>query len=1328
MEACGVRAPTEWQGIADIMTEAKDGAMQISFDDLRRAIGETNRTGWEAFISDLIHAEAWRVGIPPSEVSSGPTDRPDGGRDIDVKRGAPEGVKSWLPHSPSVWSVKSGADGEEPRTLRDELNEQKHPELIAQLRSGYVYRYCVCRVGGPKAGRRQAAKKKSKKTSKKSSKLARRTAEATGEEALDRAARALEKSLKLPNGRIECWWGTHLAKVLEHHPGLAGRVIPSALPLPARTHEQWGSGKSLQFRANNCYVLAESRRALEAEVQRHMRSNRADRHGLHVLHIAGLSGVGKSRLVLEATRPPDISNNLLYFNSFADAKPLLDAIRHSPEKSARVVIDECTLDEFDSLQRAVDECEGRLVVVSIGPWRRQGAGYSRERDGVHYLDEPDTSSVVIPVLEENGGKALGSDALRKIAEFAGADLRFALEILDEVKREPDVLSRPGELLARIARVCDSMYKRILDRHTEVINACSSFPTTYPWLTMSMNLGCSHGHEHELQYIAGKADKTEDELLAVIDAACKSGLGEQTIQFFEAVPRGLAVRIFADQLWPKIRSKFGETFKGAPQSMKPSILKRAELCPDTIRREVMSHVDADFRDALGTPSLETLVSQEEASTQLRAWAHVSSRSALDWLCQAIDGINQQTLNQAIADVEPWQWNRVRSDLWSMLTVLSSFERHYDRCEELLFKLALTEPVNHSSTFASTWAERHRLVWSNAQTSYESRIAKLLERHRAMTEASLPVLMEGFFQAIVWPQSVSRSSVVVDGQLIPPDWEPEGLVPYDELCRTTEQFLDVWLQLPPGLSARIARRVADNVDQVLRERVEDRIGGFLQERLDELESLTLRAKLSRLTTERQDDAPVTTTWKRGCKAWLDRFFPASGPEAKLKAMLATPLWDIQMADRATHGRTDPQIDEWTAPVAEAARWCIDDPSLLDAVQSLVDDPMESSTAWCLGEQLGKQDTTGLHSARVHGCMRAQSAIAFVGGYLGAIVRATGALPEWARATLDDKVTSAPQYVAEVTKRADVTQSGLDRILRCSREPTAKVESVLDRLYTHDWDEVMTDADRVRVIDRLWPADGQRDHKRGNVALQFVCIGLQRRLKAGIPSALVPQIERLVFDPPHDSSDRQGYEWKQLAEAWLKRDAERVLKFAVGHAIAREHSGAWMHREPFQLLVSAAETHGEMVAKVVVDSLIRTTEPGQVAGFLENWQDLLSKLPFEPGKQAIEANGIQAARKIARFVPDPRLDENGQPTEPALTHWLLTKHGGDSACFEEFEFGRQFRSHSGSRWETKERMAATLAKYKSHRVAALRRWAIETAARLEQEAEWDRVRYEELKHRRM
>ena len=144
----------------------------------------------------------------------------------------------------------------------------------------------------------------------------------------------LTEQCKYENPKIKVWSQDDLINFLDEFPllvlGLGGLLEAKFKP-----HWSWSKADSLQVP----FVAGQEQKKLVAKIQNELR--RKDR--AVYIPVWGDPGVGKTRLVLEATKPDDLAPLVVYYRSVSEFESslLMNAINFNDNLSAIIVIDGC---------------------------------------------------------------------------------------------------------------------------------------------------------------------------------------------------------------------------------------------------------------------------------------------------------------------------------------------------------------------------------------------------------------------------------------------------------------------------------------------------------------------------------------------------------------------------------------------------------------------------------------------------------------------------------------------------------------------------------------------------------------------------------------------------------------------------------------------------------------------------------------------------------------------------------------------------------------------------------------------------------------------------
>ena len=1242
--------------------------MRATASDLQRVFS-SNGTPFENFVNDLIRAAARACGGSANYIDWDPrTNAKDGGRDIVVRQGNPQGPGHFIPDRPSLWSVKSGADGIDPKKLRKEILPQKeknHPKVQAALRAGQSYIWCAVHP-----------------------------ASADQREAMRTAAREIAAELGVDPDLIDFRWQDRLEEEVNRFPNVIQAHLPDVEGRWAGvlTLDEWRTRHDL----GNGWAGFGDRDALVTLIERHLLGREAP----NVLHVAGLSGIGKTRAAFEACRRNPQLQGVFSLPRWTDLSSRLRRDLRAAD-AAFVVIDETPLEEVEGISREFADCPHRVRILTIGPASRQRARSYRD---ILVVAEPETDEEVLAVIR-GPGEGLSEPVLRSIAAHSAHDLRLALMLVKASLREPDLRSVPIPDMHRV-------WDRLMVLFRAEVPDPVGYRRWYEVLTPTIDVIVAGDQCSELRGLAAYFGYSERDLLGCSSTAAECGLGIRPGQFFEPVPRALAVGLFLTLFRRELRDRLREFMRMLSEH--PRLLRRfLERCqelPADAREEVAGEVGRVFLGWLGHGDV-TVLTGREASRAFQAWAEFDPARGLAWLRRAVEAATPEQL--LALDGEPdgsGGWRGRRQLVW-LCQNLACFAEHFADCEATLFRLARheTEPqVGNNAT--GVWRSLFWPALGHTEAPFGDRFPSLLSRLAAATAGDLPLVLAAAFEAIE-PRfaGMPYPARVVGGRVVPPAWVPDTHEQWRELrVEAAGRVLAAIDDLPPDLRETGLRAVVVRL-RLLRELgLTDRVRGALRppdvspelrrELVVELDRQIGTHRLLGREEMARPNADVTEL-----EAWRADLVPADlATRVQDLTARAYEAWGDAAADRAYDDVSNALV---AAPdsFAGLAPWF---------------DSGEAKGADTLAFRVGRSDESGRLAETVRGWMRAGRCRAVTAGYLIGVASRTGSLPEGWASELDALAGTDPEFVVSTTAAADIGGRGFERILEATDRLPPPASRSLRAFGFGRWHSELTTDQQVRILEKLVVLAEAGDPRAGGVGVKLVSVWSHRK-SPPIDSRLVPHLFRLAEVAPAGLDPDGGYDWRHALGSLCPHDPVRAAEAVVGVMTTPDHPWRF-DRENVPLLAEAARRDPDGVMGVIGGAIL---DPNRRLVFgVGVFRGLFEAVGLDAVRRWVEAHGPETLRWIARHFPSPTLGEGGEVVVPPLTAWLFTEREADQHAFEWFLMGRH---HGASVWrgdQTSE-VRAEMEPFLGHPLPRVREWAEDQIRFADCEANWFRQRDEEI-----
>lgn len=469
-----------------------------------------------------------------------------------------------------------------------------------------------------------------------------------------------------------------------------------------------------------------------------------------VIRLTGASGLGKTRLLLEAIDASETINDscVLIFNAPGYEIIIQETVRSMVEDRAHglVVIENCSVDLHNGLAKELNRADCLLKLVSIG--------YSNDQvdDSIHIklipLKDEAIKQVLSPILV-----GMDSSDVDRVARFAQGYPLMATLIAEQYQQQ-------GRLLGSIEK--RSVVKKLIDGDSvitdaerEVLSACSLFDV----------FGTAEGSAgDEARYIAESVAGSD---LRVFERVLTIFTSRQIInragRYARVVPKPLALTL-ASEWWEKTSySRQKQLIDTLPDSLMQSFCTQASYLDD--QPSVQKFSDRLFGGQSPFMQAEELLT-ERGSKLFRAFVEVNPESTSDALYNTlIDRTDKELL--AIAG------NARRNLVWG-LEKLCFHAVVFENSSWCLLLLASAENENWSNNATGMFAQLFRVSLSGTQATPTARFG-VLKRAIGMNRSSIDlIVLQSLEQAISIYGGTRTVGAEYQGTKAPlEEWKPKVL---------------------------------------------------------------------------------------------------------------------------------------------------------------------------------------------------------------------------------------------------------------------------------------------------------------------------------------------------------------------------------------------------------------------------------------------------------------------------------------------------------------------------------------------------------------------------
>ncbi len=235
---------------------------------------------------------------------------------------------------------------------------------------------------------------------------------------------------KYNNAKIEIWRQNNLIGFLKPFPSLALQANERA-KARFQTHQSWSRDAEMKKE----FKAGQPQKDFISNMQNELRKNGEAVH----IRVWGDAGIGKTRLVLEATRADDLRSLVVYCDAaskFRDSNLLDEILRDDNQFSVILVIDECDTASRSSIWNKLKYRGPRIKLVSIYNEYDDTAG------NINYFDTPPLDKEEVSSIIQ--GYAIPKDQADRWQELCGGSPRVAHVIGWNLKNNPENLLKPPD--------------------------------------------------------------------------------------------------------------------------------------------------------------------------------------------------------------------------------------------------------------------------------------------------------------------------------------------------------------------------------------------------------------------------------------------------------------------------------------------------------------------------------------------------------------------------------------------------------------------------------------------------------------------------------------------------------------------------------------------------------------------------------------------------------------------------------------------------------------------------------------------------------------------
>ncbi|MFF5227984.1 hypothetical protein [Dactylosporangium sp. NPDC000521] len=486
------------------------------------------------------------------------------------------------------------------------------------------------------------------------------------------------------------------------------------------------------------YQPDEEREKHTLAIRAHVQSELASES---TLNLYGDTGVGKSRLVLEALSEPGISERaLVAITPDVLNSSLITAIVSNPESSLILVLDDCGAADRAKIKSLVDLAEGRIRLITIGPRysRMQSASDSRFLE-VRPLEAGASKAIALSV-------GLSETNAEFVARYTEGYPKLAYVLADSIAH-----AAPGAHLLERMRTesVGGILSSMLNNNNDV--------ELLGGLAMFDRLGFDGEYAIETQQACSVLGISEEQFRNVVDR--ETGRFVSTAGRFRQIsPRLLAVWLAAHYI------------DGNPRALTVALQGLSE----TLRDRMLSQMKSFTGDRIVGRALELALGSSPFITGALADVDEGSARLIHVAAIVNPGSAMKAIETAFAshtaDELVVLQGRARRGVVEALEVLLWSEETFERAATSLLELAIAENETWSNNATGVLKSLFQVYLGGTTVSYSQRIA-WCRNALLRFPAAAKLIIEGLAEGLGWNEMRTQTDFALGNALL--EWRPKTI---------------------------------------------------------------------------------------------------------------------------------------------------------------------------------------------------------------------------------------------------------------------------------------------------------------------------------------------------------------------------------------------------------------------------------------------------------------------------------------------------------------------------------------------------------------------------
>lgn len=588
-----------------------------------------------------------------------------------------------------------------------------------------------------------------------------------------------------------------------------------------------------------------------------------------VIRIVGLSGLGKTRMALEAFRPPEdhddieqqsLSDQSVYYDAAFQSKHLPDFVADLCNRKLKgiLIIDNCDLALHKRLSEEVKRVDSNLSLVTID--------FNPELPHQQYPVielKPDILKDIIENMLRHLYPTLSEVDIDRISEFAQGFPHMAVLLAeDRLKGAQNIgCLKDSQLLEKLLW---GRYERDKDEYN-VLSSCAIFN----------HIGFADEIEFQRKFVAEQiCGIDEGDFFKICNKFIERGILQQHGRYITVIPKPLAIRL-AVEWW---KDCLPEKAKSLLDKVNSAGLAEA-LCDQMAKLDFLPEAQELTKELCGEQApfgRAEVLNTEEGSRLFRSLVEVNPQATVAALNHVLGSWNREQL----LEVGPGRRNLI----WA-LEKLCFWSDTFPIAAKLMLAFAAAENETWGNNATNQFLQLFHVFLSGTQAPPDQRLLIIEDALKSSVPECRILAIKALGSALETHDFVRMGGIETQGSRVPQeDWRPKY---WSEAFEYWEKCIDILTSIS----------CSNEFDDLARQQIAKNIRGLVQYgRADKLEAAvkSIIEKKGPYWPEALEEVKNTISYdvqkmpediKARLQEWVEMLTPRALPD-KLRSIVTTP----------------------------------------------------------------------------------------------------------------------------------------------------------------------------------------------------------------------------------------------------------------------------------------------------------------------------------------------------------------------------------------------------------------------------------------------------------